>query len=214
MMDIRTDFEFKDARTYINSSSLCEFLVERVMPEIGLDIHAKLDARFHLVATRNGVMRCQTMPIDPDAGLEVTAEFRLESDGGKFYVYFIESDEPVGRRVSSNYDVEGMKLNASFEGDCRIKIDGARSLFENVIEANKRVHQLSFEPRQVKVVNAYMRKFPLALLSAPHGWYDLKIRNAGTRTHNEGTTTLNKLSFVGLDTPEFEMCYLIPGAVL
>ncbi len=215
MIDIPTDFEFKDERTYVNSSTLCEFLGEQVVSALGLRAaDMRLDARFHRLVTKNGIMRCQEVQNELRSNSEFAAEFRLVSGSQIFYVYFLEGETPVVKRIATNYEVEDLKFLSPFAGSCRIKIGNALSLFENIIEANKRLHQATFTQKQIKVVNLYMKKFPFELMPNSKDWYTLNIRHIGARSHNDGVTTLNKFSFVELDIPAFEMCYFVPGVAV
>lgn len=212
-MDISTDFEYKDDRTYVHSSTLCEFVSDSVCPQLGINAaDIRLDAQFHRVVTNNGIMRCQDAPNESRAHTEIAAEFRLVHGGKMHYIYFIEGDKPVEKRIRTKYNIEDLQNTAPFEGSCQIDVSNTLALLENTIEANKRLHQAAFMGRSVKVVNMYMKKFPLGVRS-DNTMRALNIRHIGARNHNDGLTTLNRLSFVDSDIPAFEMCYFIPGVV-
>ena len=212
MIDIATNFEYKDKRTYVHSSTMCEFLSRRVVPVLGVqECNIRLDARFHRLAINNGIMHCHEGPKDLRKSSDVAAEFRISSGSQIFHVYFFEGQKPVVSRISSRYEIEDLKLISPFAGSCRIKIINTRSLLENTIEANKRLHQATFPRKEIKVINLYMKRFPLGFMPQRKGWYTLVIRHIGSRSHNDGLTTLNTLSWAELDIPAFDMCYLLPG---
>ena len=215
MKNITTAFEFKDDRVYVNSSTMCEFLSSQVVPAIGLqNSEIRLDAKFHRLSNKNGIMRCQETPDESSAVSEIAAEFRLVSDSRNYYVYFLEGQEPVAKRISSRYEIKNLKLLSEYAGSCRIMISDIRSLIENTIEANKRLHQATFPQKEIKVINLYMKRFPLGPVPERKGWNTLDIRHIGSRNHNNGFATLNSFSFAELGIPAFEMCYFLPGVGL
>jgi len=212
MIDIATTFEYKDDRAYVHASTMCEFLSSRVVPAIGLQAsEIRLDARFHRFFSKNGIMRCQETPDESSAVTEFAAEFRLVSGSRIYYAYLLEGQKPVVSRISSRYEIEDLKLLSPYAGSCRIMINDIRSLSENTIEANKRLHQATFPQKEVKVINVYMKRFPLGPVPKRKGWYTLEIRHTGSRNHNNGLATLNSLSLAEHDIPAFEMSYFLPG---
>ena len=212
MNEFRTEFAYKDARTYINSSTLCEFLASEVAPAIGLqDCEIRLDARFHKVVKMNGIMRCQETR-EPSAGAsEFGVEFVLDAAPQVFYVYFAEGREPVLSRMATLYEIEDLELISPYAGSGRIMIRDIRSLLENTIEANKRLHQATCPDREVKVINLYMKRFPLAPVPRLDDWTVLKIQHLGTRNYGHGIATLNTFSLPESGLPEFRMCFFLPG---
>lgn len=214
MIEIPTDFSYKGDRTYVHSTTMGEFLSARVCPQLGLKAtEVLLDAQFHRVVTKNGVMRCLDAPNQLCTHAEIAAEFRLVSGAKTYHVYFIEDDKPVESRIDPKYEIEDWQNPTPFEGTCRINISSTRAFFENTIEANKRLHQAAYANKLVKITNLYMKKVPLGIRSDDR-LYTLKIRHLGARTHNDGLTTLNKFSFVGMDIPEFQMCYFVSEVIV
>jgi hypothetical protein len=212
VIDIETDFEFKDDRTYVHSSTICEFLSSRVVPSFGMNPPGTLlDARFHRAVVKNGIMHCQKVRNDSRLRFQVACEFRLVSGVQIFHVYFFEGEAPVLHRVASNYIIEDLKLLSPYAGSCQIMVSDTRSLLENTIEANKRLHQNTFPQKELKVMNLYMKGFPLGFVPKRKGKYTLEIRHVGSRVHKDGLATLNSFSFAELDIPAFEMCYLLVG---
>lgn len=215
MPDFLTAFSYKDERSYIHSSTMCAFLGENVVPALGLQaVDVQIDAQFYRVATRNGVMRCQDAPSDMRSNPTVAAEFRLVSDSGIFYVYFIEGEDQIVTRVDTKYEISDLVLEAPFSGFCRIGAANLLSMFENIIEANKRLHMATLHDNTMKVINLYMKKFPLGSLYAQKGILSLSVRHIGSRTHNDGIATINEFSFGELNISPFQMCYFIPGVAL
>ncbi|OHE76674.1 MAG: hypothetical protein A3F67_00920 [Verrucomicrobia bacterium RIFCSPHIGHO2_12_FULL_41_10] len=191
------------------------FVGEVILPALGLQaVNTRMDAQFHHLATRNGVMRCQEAPSDMRSSLAIAAEFRLTSGTKNFYIYFIEDEKPVSNRTKTQYDIQDLELLSPFSGSCHININNELSFFENIIEANKRLHQCTLNDKKIKVINLYMKKIPLGLMVQKKGMYRLNIRHIGSRSHNDGLATINEFSFEGLNFPTFQMCFLMPGATL
>jgi len=212
VVEVETSFEFKDDRTYVNSSTICEFLSSRVVPVLGMNLPGvPLDARFHRLVVNNGIMHCQQMRNDSGSISQAACEFRLGSGYEVFYVYFFEGEAPVLHRIASNYVIQDLKLLSPYSGSCQIMVSDTRSLLENTIEANKRLHQNTFPQKEFKVINLYMKRFPLGFVPKRKGKYALEIRHVGSRSHKDGLATLNSFSFPELDIPDFEMCYLLLG---
>ncbi|RJR40149.1 MAG: hypothetical protein C4576_20390 [Desulfobacteraceae bacterium] len=212
MVDIVTDFAFKDDRSYLHSTTMCEFIGLKVLPALGMNSPAiLLDARFHRIAAKNGIIRCLEKQAKPGVYPGLAAEFKLSSGSSVHYAYFLENESPVRERVQSNYQIEDLKLATPFGGSCRTMITDLRSLLENTIEANKRFHQATLPQKGIKVVNLFMKRFPLYPIFSRKGWYTLNIRHIGSRRHDNGIATINLLSFAEEDIPAFEMCYFLPG---
>lgn len=215
MPDFLTDFAYKDERPYIHSSTMCAFLGEKVVPALGLQtVGVRMDVQFYRVATKNGVMRCQAAPSDMRSNPAVAAEFRLVSDAEIFYVYFVEGEDPILNRENAKYEISDLIVAAPFAGSCRIRAASMLSLFENIIEANKRLHMATLHDNTIRVINLYMKKLPLGFLSAQEGMLSMDVRHIGSRTHNDGIATINEFSFGELTIPPFQMCYFIPGVAL
>lgn len=210
-MQLATNFSFKDDRTYVHSSTMLEFLSDNVCKELGLTAsNVTFDARFHSVATKNGIMLCQEHKKSGKLDNEVAAEFVLESPGGKYFIYFLENGGPVSDRVQTDYKIFDWIIGDRFEASCRVGIDDNHCYLENIIEANKRVHQAAFLGKSVKVINLYMKKAPLAL-QTPSAECKLSIKHLSSRTHDGGIMTLNRLLLEDINTPAFDVCYFIPG---
>ena len=215
MLDLVTNFSYKDDRSYINSSTMCAFLGEMVVPALGLQaVDTRMDAQFHRPATMNGVMRCQEAPSDMRSSPAIAAEFRLTSGTKNFYIYFIEDQKPISNWTDTKYEIQDLKLLSPFAGSCHININNELSFFENIIEANKRLHQYTLDDKKINVINLYMKKIPLGLMYQKKGMYLLNIQHIGSRSHNDGLATINEFSFAELNLSTFQMCYSMPGVTL
>ncbi len=215
MIEIATKFVYKDARTYVNSSTLCEYLSSQIVPAIGLqNSEILLDARFHKLITRNGIMRCQDARESSNDSFEPSAEFTLAAGSKNVFVYFLEGQDPVLDRMSSTYEIKDLELLSPYAGSCRIMIRDIRSLLENTIEANKRLHLATVTDKNIKVINLYMKRFTLEPVSEKKDPAVLQIRHMGTRVYNDGIATLNSFSLPELGMPDFQMCYFLQGISL
>ncbi len=215
----KTDFEFKDKRTYIHASTLLEELTKLVYvnfyPEEEWEA-PRIDAKFHKSVLSNGLFKLTEDPVllTDDS---VNAAFRFYNDDRSISATFHE-DEDMGvvRRIKTHYTVEEIVLDKEFSGSCKIDCSSRVLLVENIIEANKRFHMLTFEDRNndLKVINLYMRKFPISLPAneeIDNGRILLKVENISVRKHDSSVVTLNSLFFPELKMDRLEISYVVEG---
>ncbi len=216
----KTDFEFKDKRTYVHASTLLEVLTKRVYEDVYPEEKweaPRIDAIFHKPVSSNGLLKLIEDPdllVDDDS---VNAAFRFYSDDRNISATFHE-DKHMGivRRKKTHYAVEDIVLDKDFSGSCKIDCSNRVSVVENIIEANKRFHLLTFEDRSsdLKIKNLYMRRFPISLPFNEDIDYErtlLKAENISVRKHDSSVVTLNSLYFPELKVDPFEISYIIEG---
>jgi hypothetical protein len=217
-MDVKTDFEFKGNRNYVHSSTLMETLCSLVHDHFHAEGNweePKTDAQFHEEVASNGVItlsedrgQLQTEP-SPSAFLRF-----FDGNRNIFAALVQDQDTDVLRRIEPEYAIEGLALEGEFSGKCHIDISSRTALIENIIEANKRIHLQTLEHKgpQLKVVNLYVKKFPLGLPDHKGGSQALlKIENRGVRQRGDSVATLNTLHFPDLPGGAFEMCFVVYG---
>lgn len=215
MKEFRTDFEFKDNRAYVHSTTMIEQLIriiyENLYPESTWNMPL-LDAKFHKEVLRNGVFLI-SKELPASLGEAVSASFRFYDKNRSLHVVLKEDNIDVTRRVKTNYKVVDISLEKDFSGECIIGCCNRSSFTENVIEANKRMHVLTIKDEipPLNVINLYMKKFPAF---APAGTADLvmKIENISARFNGSSVATLNALWFPDLELERFELAYVVQGA--
>jgi hypothetical protein len=216
MREFKTDFEFKNERSYVHSTTMIEEVSRLVFNEICSSITwnlPKIDAKFHRIIESNG-----TFIITDNTSLfthciEPSAEFKIYDINNSMNAFFIEDNKMiVVRKVRTEYSVENINFEGNFSGTCTINCSSRQVMTENIIEANKRFHQLSLEDKgSLKIVNLYLRRLPLDLprsvaLSRSH--LILKIQNIGARERDNSIATLNSLYFPELKSDRFELSYV------
>lgn len=215
MKEFKTDFEFKDNRAYVHSTTMIEqlnrIIYENFYPENTWDVPL-LDAKFHKEVAQNGSFFISEDLPENHLNEAASASFRFYDRHRTLHVFLIEGNVDVTRRIRTNYRVEDLILEKDFSGTCRILCSNRASFTENVIEANKRIHLLTIKDYNppLKVINLYMKKFPATV---PEGAKDLlmKIVNISARSSGNSMATLNALWFPSLELDKFELAYVVQG---
>jgi hypothetical protein len=210
----KTDFDFKDARNYVHSSSLISSFFQIVFsefPPISSWENPVSDLKFAQEAHHNGVFTFGSHKEELPLQESVSAHFKIYDSEKCVYAVFQEKPEQVIlKRIKTNYQVQNMVLNGDFSGECNIGCMSFDGLIENVIEANKQVHlqTLSSEGKTLKVVNVYMKNFPV-FVKQPYEETSLKITNKVARRRGNSISTMNIVSFPEKDFLPFEISYIV-----
>jgi len=216
MKEFKTDFEFKDNRNYVHSTTMIEYLCRLIYgnfyPESEWEMH-KIDAKFHKEVLCNGkFLIAEDISELPESGT-ASADFRFYDATRRIYAAFIEAKGiSVTKRIKTNYRIEDIVLEKVFSGTCRIGCADRAAFIENVIEANKRLHLLTLRDKSktLKVINLYMKKFP-AFVPDEAKELLLKIENISVRQREGSLATLNLLYFPDVQSIRFEMAYVVEG---
>ncbi len=207
--------EFIDNRGYVHSTTMSRIIWQKVGSRIDADTSVVMDARFH----RETNCACRFEVYDEfekfSEECAPVAEFKLSwNEGQSSYIFLFEVDEkPVTRRIKASITIDNMKQDARFAGSCNIAVNDTMALVSNVVEANKRVHLAAYPgARDLKVVNLYMKKFPISLQTDDEKLSRLEIENIGERSHKDSVATLNRLHFPGLSLQPFEIAFLVQGS--
>lgn len=216
MKEFKTDFEFKDSRNYVHSTTMleeiCRIIFENYYPEESWDM-PRIDAKFHKEVLCNGkFLIAEDISELPESGT-ASADFRFYDAIRSIYAAFVEDKEiSVAKRIKTNYKVEDIVLEKDFSGTCRIGCPDRAAFTENVIEANKRMHLLTLKDKKeaLKVINLYMKKFP-AFVSGEAKNVLLRIENISIRPREGSIATLNSFYFPDVQSIRFEMAYVVEG---
>lgn len=209
MNEIKTNFEFKDDRSYVHSSTICDEITNRVLPQLLFE-HGGLvlDAKFHRFFNKDGTFICQEKPFSEDLLRGAVADFRLSTRSGYVYILLRDDGGEILKRSKANYSVTDVELLEPYTGFAKIYMDGYSNFFSNIIEANKRIHLMSGLNADLKVINVYMKKLQLDLPFNNKNGVMVNIENVSIRKHLKGLMTLNKISLMGSDI-NFDICYFI-----
>ncbi|MFA5905334.1 MAG: hypothetical protein WC836_15480 [Desulfobacula sp.] len=214
----KTDFGFKNNRRYVHSSTLLEDIRKFVLLHLEFKKGCgffKIDAAFHKEILFNGsfIFSDETMALEKEK--TTAATFKIYNAD---YVVSAKFNEDINKKVNKNiqtiYGIEKLSLTGSFEGSCRIFCSNDSSLFENLIEANKRIHLMALKDRgeNLNVTNLYMKNCPFSLFEKENrNTLELQIKNIAKRFRNGSVLTLNSLSFPEIDLEPFEISYMVTG---
>ena len=214
-----TDFEFKGERDYVHSTTMLEELTRLVYKNFyseGEWEKSKIDAKFHKPVLFNGKFQISENRDELLEGNIASADFKFYDNKHKIEAQFVEDkNNKVTKSIKTNYSVEDVVVKSDFSGICRINCSSRTAMVENVIEANKRIHQITLNDKSnFKVINLYMKKFPVSLpiFRLPNSdKILLKIENIGIRHRDDSVATLNSLYFPELKTDRFELSYIVYG---
>jgi len=216
MKEFKTDFEFKDNRNYVHSTTMIEYLCRLIYgnfyPESEWEMH-KIDAKFHKEVLCNGKFLIAEDISELPESDTASADFRFYNATRSIYAAFVEDKgASVTKRIKTNYRVEDIVLENDFSGTCRIGCPDRAAFVENVIEANKRMHLLTLKDKNksLKVINLYMKKFP-AFVPDEAKELLLKIENISVRQREGSLATLNSLYFSNVQSIRFEIAYVVEG---
>lgn len=217
MKEFKSDFEFKDDRDYVHSSTMLEglsrLIYEHFIPE---DVWEKpiVDAKFHNPILFNGKFLISEDSSRFSENISVSADFRFYDGKHNITAVFIEDKGGnVVRRIKTNYSVEDIIIGRNFSGTCKIACPNRAAFTENIIEANKRIHLLTLKDKgtDLKIINLYMKRFPVYRSIENYDYILLKIENIGVRPRDDSLATLNSLYFPQLQLERFEMAYIVEG---
>ena len=216
MLKFKSNFEYKNERKYVHSTTMISALRTIVhnsyYPEPEWEM-TMIDARFHKQVHCNGDFYISEKRSDLDTIGEVAAEFRYYDKEHDISAVFVEQkDAMITNRVNVDYSVEGVVMDGDFSGTCIIDCSSTSNMVENIIEANKKIHQMTLKDKDnLQVVNLYMKKVPVSLSAfsiSNTQTVALKIENVGARIRDDSIATLNTLSFPGEKMSSFEMSYI------
>ena len=212
--EFKTDFDFKDVRNYVHSSSLMSSFFQIVFSElvpVSSWEASVSDFKFAQEINHNGVFTFASKKEELPSQESVSAHFRIYDSEKCVYAVFQENPEhTILKRIKTNYQVQNMVFNGDFSGECNIGCMSFDDLIENVIEANKQVHQqtLSHECKTLNVVNVHMKNFPVFMKQSCQE-ISLKITNKVTRRRGNAISTVNIFSYPETDFLPFEMSYIV-----
>ncbi len=217
MKEYKTEFEFKDSRHYVHSTTMLECLYRLVSENYYNEEKwemPKVDAKFHKEVFFNG--RFLLFSDEPDLSEygAASANFRFYDKSFNIKAIFIEDRGiDVAQRIKTNYSVEDIVMERDFTATCKIGCNSRIAFTENIIEANKKVHLLTLNNRgkNLKVINLYMKGVPVSHASKNCDYLLLKIVNMSARQRGNSVVTLNSLSFHELHTEPFEISYIVEG---
>jgi hypothetical protein len=216
MREFETDFEFKDSRDYVHSTTMLEKLSQLIeenwRPREKWKL-PKVDAKFLQLIHGNGKFHIQEERFGRGTKKKIMAEFKWSDESLRLFAVFAEeADRPVGRRIETNPQIDDIRLGKDYCGVCSIGCGDRISYVENVIEANKRIHLLTLNRKEkLQVLNGYMKGFPIQATYEAGDKTRIEIENVGARPREGGVVTLNTIGFPEWGNERFEISYIVEG---
>lgn len=210
---VESDLEFKDQRTYVNSTTLSETVWRLVCEWTGREAwrEAFIDATFSRMTGHNGVFWLAEDQAELAPKEKPNALIRVYNAERSIWIAFVpDASRPVERRSPTERCVKGIRVAGRFSGECAIETSAHTSFLENVVEGNKQIHlaSLSASPSP-RVIHMYTRRFPIALAIPESGMTSLRVENVGVREQPGTIVTLNRLTLPQLEPASFEFSYLL-----
>lgn len=207
LFEVITNFKLKGPRKYINSSTLCEFIVIswcNFSSENLLNVNFSIN--MHHEAKTNGKLifykkKHKVKEIGAACEAEIIVNNKVVS-----YCYFVEGNFIPAMEPSPIYKVSQFESFSDFSGICFLGTDSPLELLENVIEANKRLHLMSLDVGTYNVINMYMTTFPFGILKFG-GMQKLIINNKRKRFQLEGIATISDFFFETLPEHKFQISF-------
>ncbi len=208
-----TSFNLVNNRSYVHSSTIIDFIWKNVKQFVSSDFKHPIfmDIKFHQELKKNAKFVIFDIYQDISKIKNLLVECLIYSENLKLYIYLIEDkNNNILKNIELNYSVTEMVLSSDYSGSCIISAENSLTMISNIIEANKRIHELTYlQKEKLKVINLYMKKFPINILNTKLTKVKTLIKNLGISDFKGNNTTLNKIEIVDLNNLSFEIAFLI-----
>ena len=218
MIQLESDFTFKNGRDYIHSSTLIADawrLINENRSSFGEWNSVVVDAKFPRISDSNGVYQISEN-VDKLTDInKASASFCFHDTQRRIYATFMaDPSMPVSKRITVQPRIEDITSDGNFSGSGYADCTHLEAMLENVIEINKRLHLMTLSGRGdgLKVMNAYMKRFPILLKPDQNKEMSrvfLEIKNVGARYQDDTVSTLNTLIFPQLNKTRFQIAFLV-----
>ena len=215
-----TDFEFKNKRNYVHSTTFIEKFCKTIYAThiAEHNWHKPIvNAQFHRKLSSNGYYQIIN-DIDTDASDEpISASLNLEDREKNISAIFVEEKhKTITKQIHTDYSIQNIRLDKEFYGESIIRCKDWVGVLENIIEVNKRIHLMTLESRNrvLSVVNLYVKRIPVYMPTKNENTIDpikLNIENIGVQYRKGSVATLNALYFTGFEDDRFEISFVVLG---
>ena len=208
-----SSFNFVNNREYVHSSTIINFIWENVKKFFPSNYKCLIymDIKFHQELKKNAriILLDQYQDISKIKNLSV--ECKIYSENSKFYIYMFEDqNNDIIKNIELNYSVTEMIVSGDYSGRCIISAENSLIMISNIIEANKRIHELThLQKEKLKVINLYMKRFPISVLDSRLKKLKTLISNLSVVDFKGNNTTLNRIELVDCDNLSFEIAFIL-----
>ncbi len=208
-----TSFDFVNNRAYVHSSTIIDYIWNNVEPFVRTDSKYPIfmDIQFHQELKSNAKFVIFDVYQDISKINDLSVVCTIYSENIKLYVYLLEEKNcTVVNSIEIDHSVTEVEINGDYSGSCIISAQNSFKLISNIIEANKRIHQLThLQSEELKVINLYMKRFPIHILSDSLTEVKILIHNLGVSDYKGDNATLNRIELIDVCSSGFEVAFLI-----
>ena len=208
-----SSFNFINNRAYVHSSTIIDFIwknIKKFFPNNHKHL-IFMDIKFHQELKKNAKFILFDQYQDISRIKNLSVECRIYSENLKLYIYLVEDqNSDILNNINLDYSVSEMVVSSDYSGSCIISAENSLTMISNIIEANKRIHELTYlQKEKLKVINLYMKKFPINILNSKFTKLKTLISNIGISNFKGNNTTLNRIELVDYNKFSFEIAFLI-----
>lgn len=208
-----SSFNFVNNREYVHSSTIIDFIWKNIK-QFFANNHKHLifmDIKFHQELKKNAKIILFDEYQDISKIKNLSVECKIYSENLKFYIYMFEDQNScIIKNIELNYSVTEMIVSGKYSGRCIISAENSLLMISNIIEANKRIHELThLQKEKLKVINLYMKRFPISMLDSKLTKLKTLISNLSVVDFKGNNTTLNKIELVDCNNLSFEIAFII-----
>ena len=208
-----TSFDFVNNRKYVHSSTIIDFIWNNVEPFFPSNSKYPIfmDIKFHQEFKCNAKFVVFDVYQDISKIRNLSVVCTIYSENLKLYVCLVEDQNyNIVNSIEINYSVTEIETSGDYSGSCVISANNSLSMISNIIEANKRIHQLThLQNEKLKVINLYIKRFPVNILNSSLNKVKTLIHNLGIRDYKGDNATLNSIELIDVPTSSFEVAFLI-----
>ncbi|MGZ8269185.1 MAG: hypothetical protein ACXW20_16375 [Burkholderiales bacterium] len=211
MIESSSDFRLLGDRDYVNAGTLLNGFLDlleregaRTVTVSRLKAHRTAHANGRLVLARNTAL--------PDAE-HAHCTFSASAGDAQWRGAFFDEGRPIGRSPTPNYSVRDVEAS-DFGGRGTIAPRGREALVFDLIQANRRFHELSAAPGEAGVVRfGYLENWNAPSSNVAFSG-SIEATNLISRRTEAGILTINRMTYVPAhDTPvTLLMCFEIERA--
>jgi hypothetical protein len=213
LLEKLTSFNFVNNRPYVHSSTIIDYIWKNVEPFISIDSRQifLMDIQFREELKSNAKIIIFDTHQDISKINDLSVMCKVYSENLRLYIYLFEEKKSIiVNNIDIDYTIKEEKISDNYSGSCVISGQNSFKLISNIIEANKRIHQLThLQNKDLKVINLYMKKFPINIFCKSLDEVKILIQNLNISDYKGDNATLNRIKFIDGFASDFEVAFLL-----
>ncbi|HYC48257.1 MAG TPA: hypothetical protein VED01_22515 [Burkholderiales bacterium] len=191
MTELRTDFRLLGGRDYVNAGSLLNAFLHALDAEGARGVRiTRLKAQ--RTARANGRLLLSGEGAIADAE-HAHCTFAATAGNAQWRGAYFDEGQPIARGPAPEYTVDGVSASG-FGGRCTISPRGRDGLVFDIIQANKRFHELAAAGAQTSVRFGYLESWMPPIADTAFD-ATLEADNLITRKAASGVLTVNRITY-------------------